>query len=132
MESRVSRHIPVLPVAGGWLNVVSQCVGEHAGELGRNPLRHVLLLLDFDEGGDRLKWVREQIPTNVAERVFVLECWSEPERLKQKLGGTLEGIGQALAEECRSGTGNVWADGQLARNAGELARLRAQVRPFLF
>lgn len=122
----------MLPNAGGWLNVVSQCASEHVRELARNPERYVLLLLDFDEDADRLHRVREQIPAMVADRVFVLGCWSEPERLKQKLGGTLEGIGQTLAGECRNGSGEVWKHALLAQSAGELVRLRAQVRPFLF
>lgn len=124
-------QMQVLPVAGGWNEVLKRFQSDHVTEMDRYASRFMVLLIDFDEKGDRLKIAKAAIPQHLADRVFVLGTWSEPEALKAALG-TYEGIGLAMADDCRNGTNKIWGHDLLRHNAGELERLRAQVRPILF
>ena len=60
----------------------------------------MVLLVDLDAKGDRLRKVRAVIPAHLADRVFVLGVWTE--HLKGL--GSFETIGRALAKDCRDGT----------------------------
>jgi hypothetical protein len=61
--------------------------------------------------------------------VFVLGAWSEPEKLNL---GSYEEVGLAMAKDCRDNGEATWSHRLLRHNAGELERLRKQVRPILF
>jgi hypothetical protein len=126
-----TRRMQILEEAGGWLEVVDRFKKVHVPEMERNTNRFMVLLLDFDRRQNRLPEVMSGIPAQLKERVFVLGSWSEPEELRQALG-SYETIGLALAKDCRDNTSNTWAHDLLKHNAGELERLRQQVRPFLF
>jgi hypothetical protein len=63
--------------------------------------------------------------------VFILGVWTEPEELRANLG-SYETIGMALAKDCREDSDTTWGHDLLRNNAGEIARLRERVRPFLF
>ncbi len=75
--------------------------------------------------------VKGKIPEHPTERVFVLGTLSEREDLKGDLG-PYEVIGSSMAQDCREDTDKIWGHLLLRHNAGELARLREQVRPILF
>ena len=126
-----TRRMQILEEAGGWREVLDRFAADHVPEMDRYPSRFIVLLLDFDGREDRLNTVRDAIPERLQERVFVLGAWSEPEELRQNLG-SYETIGLAMAKDCRDDTQETWAHSLLSHNAGELARLRKQVRPILF
>jgi hypothetical protein len=126
-----TRRMQVLPVAGGWQEVLNSFKTDHLPEMDRNARRFMVLLIDFDGREDRLHAVKAEIPERLHDRVFVLGAWSTPEELRQSLG-SYETIGLAMAKDCRDDTQMTWSHGLLRHNAGELERLRTHVRPILF
>jgi hypothetical protein len=126
-EGLIAGQIQVRPEAGGWMEVLKRFESEVRG-MEKYAHRFAVLLVDFDGRNDRLDNVKAVIPGHLAERVFVLGVWTEPEALK----GSLERIGTELANDCRDGTSKKWDDELLKHNEGEVARLRQRVRPFLF
>jgi hypothetical protein len=123
----------VLRVAGGWRRVLEIFRSQHVGAMEGYPSRFLVLLIDFDEREERLEYARATIPEHLADRVFVLGTWSNPEALKAAMGRVpFETIGSAMAEDCREETDTTWGHALLQHNASELDRLREHVRPFLF
>jgi hypothetical protein len=131
VHSARQRQIYVLPVAGGWRHVLEQFISDHVVYMDHYPNRFMVLLIDFDNNDERLNDAKNRIPQRLRERVFILGAWSEPENLKGGLG-TYEEIGSSMAQDCREETDTMWGHDLLRHNAGELARLRDQVRPILF
>lgn len=129
--STKSKQMQVLPVAGGWNEVLRRIGSEHSSEMVRCPERFMVLLIDFDNQADRLRKAKAAIPPEITDRVLVLGVLSAPEDLKNTLG-SYETIGSALARDCRDGTDATWGHNLLLHNASELDRLRQHVRPFLF
>ena len=132
LDSSVLRRMQVLPVAGGWLRVLERFLADLVVTMERHPSGFAVLLIDFDGDAERLNTAKNRIPENLAERVFILGAWREPEKLKSAGLGSYEAIGAALARDCRDGTGVAWEHELLRHNSGELARLREQVRSILF
>ena len=126
-----TRRLQVLEEAGGWQEVLNRFKAEHVREMDRNGNRFMVLLIDFDGRKDRLDIAKASIPEDLKERVFVLGAWGDLEELRQDLG-SYEAIGLAMAKDCRQSTELTWAHRLLCHNAGELERLRKQVRPILF
>lgn len=126
------RQMQVLAAAGGRNRVLDLFACDHVPEMNRNHLRFVLLLIDFDGTLDWLPGARARIPANLANRVFILGAWTDPETLRQARLGSYEEIGRNLAEDCRACTSTVWGHALLAHNAQEVERLRQQVAPILF
>ncbi len=124
-------RVQVLEEVGGWLHVIDSFLSNHCVEMQRYEERHVLLILDFDNDETRLADIKAKIPPEVADRVFILGSFSEPEHLKGDLG-SFETIGLTLARDCLSNTNEGWGHRLLVHNAPEVQRLRDQVRPFLF
>jgi hypothetical protein len=125
------RQMQVLPVAGGWRHVLDVFRSDHVAEMERYTTRHMVLLIDFDNDGKRLKAAKGAIPDGLADRVFVLGALTEPEDLKAALGA-YEDIGRSMARDCREETDRTWGHHLLQHNRSELERLRTRVRPFLF
>lgn len=134
LDTRVNdRRIQVFPVSGGWLKVIENFLKNHVKDMHNFPERRVALLLDFDDDMvNRSAYVRSQIPPAIGNRVFVLGVESEPERLKAACNKGFEPIGEALAAECAEDETVLWSHALLQHNAAELARLTADVKPFLF
>ncbi len=122
----------VLPVAGGWNEVLEHFVADHIREMDLHTLRFMVLLIDFDRQDERLSNARSRIPERLPDRVFILGAWGEPEDLRRAGLGVYETIGSALARDCREGTDVAWNHELLQHNANELTRLRERVRPILF
>jgi hypothetical protein len=120
----------VLGEASGWIKVLDLFESVHVAEMDRWPKRYMVLLFDFD-GEDRLNAAKERVPDRLADRVFILGSWTDPENLKAALGSSSK-IGSLLATDCREGTDNTWGHELLRHNAGEIDRLRERVRPILF
>lgn len=130
LDLNKARQLQVLPVAGGWESVFDQFASDWVPRMNNNGNRFMVLLIDFDGKNDRLSRAREFIPAQLADRVFVIGVWTEPEDLK---GGRLyESIGKDLATDCREETDKAWGHELLRHNAVEVERLRTLVRPFLF
>ena len=126
------RRMQVLPVAGGWNDVLESFLAEHVREMDLNTARFMVLLIDFDSNEGRLEAAKNRIPERLQSRVFILGAWSEPEDLSRAGLGLYEAIGSAMAKDCREETETIWSRDLLRHNAGELARLRGRVRPILF
>jgi hypothetical protein len=131
MEISSIRQMQVLPVAGGWNEVLNQFESEHIAEMDRYSNRHMVLLIDCDGQEDRLDNARNRIPEHMRDRVFILGVLSEPEALRQDLG-SLETIGMNLAKDCREEPDTTCSHHLLRHNAIELARLRQSVGEILF
>ena len=126
------RKIKVLSSAGGWKHAVDQFTTDIAPTMNRFKCRHVVLIIDLDSRTERLQDIRQEFAAEYADRVFILGIASEAEDLKRALNLTFESIGEALADNCRRGTNDVWGHDLLSANASEIERLRGQVCPFLF
>jgi len=130
-ESLLTRNIQVLEEAGGWIEVLNHFNSDHVAGMERNTNRFMVLLIDFDNREERLQYAKARIPERLIDRVFILGSLSDPESLRANLG-SYETIGLAMARDCREGTETTWGRPLLRHNAGELERLRENVRPILF
>lgn len=131
--SVAARVVHVEQIANGWSKVLSRFEKELVPWLNQNFTGFVLLLFDFDDKPEvRLNMVRELVPKELADRVFVLGVLSEPEKLRNKVGMPLEKIGLSLAQECTEGKSRLWGDDLLKHNEPELKRMLSIVKPFLF
>jgi hypothetical protein len=131
VDSTLQRQLQVLPVAGGWGEVLNLFEEEHVAEMDRWPRRLMVLLIDFDGIKDRWQDAKARVPERLTDRVFILGVLDEPEDLKADLG-SYEKIGSLIATDCREGTDTTWRHKLLQHNAGELERLRDTVCPILF
>ncbi|HAT15896.1 MAG TPA: hypothetical protein DCS91_22150 [Microcoleaceae bacterium UBA11344] len=140
LDSNVNEPaIQVLPIADGWGKVVDKFKDNQVSKMRRFPKRMIVLLIDFDRKGERLSYVKSQIPEDLQDRVFILGVLSEPEDLKgikkkfESIGtGKLEKIGEALANDCSNNTNELWGHDLLKHNKTELDRMILSVKPFLF
>jgi len=126
------RKMQVLPEVGGWSEVLSHFNSQHVAGMDRWPARFIVLLIDFDGRQDRLDNAKAAIPERLAERVFVLGAWDEPEDLGRSGLGSYEKIGADMARDCREETDVVWGHELLRHNRAELDRMREHVRSILF
>ncbi|MHC5676987.1 hypothetical protein [Nostoc sp.] len=127
-----SRAIQVLPEAHGWEDVVDKFTNDYASTMRQYPHRMIALVIDFDEHKDRLIYIKDQIPDDLKNRVFVLGVLSEPERLRRDINKDFEKIGEALAKDCSDNTNEFWGQHLLKHNITELDRMISSVKPFLF
>lgn len=127
-----TRNIRVLEEVGGWLEVLNRFRLDQIDGMQRYPSRFIILLIDFDQDGNRLSTAKAAVPQNLADRVFILGTLSEPEALKRDGLGSYETIGKALADDCYEGVDRTWSHPLLKHNHDELNRLRDPVYPILF
>jgi hypothetical protein len=126
-----THQVRVLPVAGGWNQVLERFKSERVREMENYSKRFMVLLIDFDGRPSRLETAKAAIPEHLADRVFVLGAWSRPEDLKRELGA-YERIGSLIADDCRQETNATWGHDLLRHNAAELQRLCEHVGSILF
>ena len=131
-ESLDLRAIQVLPNGGGWTRVRDAFETAHINKMRLHRVRHVVLLVDFDGDVDRRHAMNEVVPADLADRVFVIGVWSEPQELARAGLGNFEDIGHDLARECRNDSRVKWNHDLLQHNASELDRMTSRLRPFLF
>jgi len=124
--------IQILPIANGWKKVVSNFTENHVSTMRRFPKRMIVLLIDFDQNEDRLTYVKQHIPSDLEDRVFILGVFSEPERLKSDIKRNFEQIGEALATDCSDNTDELWGHNLLRCNKTELDRMILAVKPHVF
>lgn len=125
------RQMQVLPVAGGWNEVLNRFNADHVGAMEKYPDRFMALLIDFDGHENRLNQARDAIPQHLIDRVFILGAWTDPETLRAHLG-SYETIGRAMARDCREQTNVTWGHDLLRHNTNELARLHERIGPIVF
>jgi hypothetical protein len=123
------RQMQVLEEADGWTKAVENLKSAHFPAMEFDPNRFVVLLIDCDGKPERLDEVRADVPSNLADRVFVLGARTNPEKLGV---GDKESFGGLLAEDCRGGTSKAWGHELLKHNSAEIDRMRAIVNPILF
>jgi len=129
------RAIQILPPLGGWTKVRDSFKDNHVSAMYEYKDRMMLLLVDFDNQYEkRLGNIKNHIPDDLKERVFVLGAQSEPENLKKNIANlnTFEAIGKALAQDCVNETDDIWGRDLLKHNRNELDRMISFVKPFLF
>lgn len=126
------RQVQVLPVAGGWREVLRQFSEEHVRPMEKWNERRLILVLDFDGDDQRRETVEKTIPPQIKDRVFVLGTLTEPEDLKRDGLGSYEQIGIRLCTECERASDGIWHHRLLSHNAQELKQLREDIRPILF
>ncbi|MCU0795910.1 MAG: hypothetical protein MUF31_08245 [Akkermansiaceae bacterium] len=126
-----SRRVHVENVAGGWTDALDLLINEHARGMRRYDKRHVLILIDFDRRENRFEQVWTKIPKDLRNRVFIMGCQDEPERVRDATGLTKEQLGEALAKACVSGEAGLWDNPILAHNLPELERMRMTICPAL-
>ena len=126
------RDYKVLEVAGGWPKVRELFFEVHVAEMQRCAQRYMVLLVDFDGKESRLAEMTKDIPDALADRVFVIGIWTEPEDLYRHGLGTEENFGRQLASECHENQSDLWNHELLIHNANELDRMKVKLRPILF
>jgi hypothetical protein len=126
------RRMAILPVAGGWNEVLDRFVTDHIPEMEKNENRLMILLIDFDGQEDRFRRASARIPAHLADRVFILGVLTNPEHLRQTMHESFETIGTLLSQDCRDGTATTWNRDLLRHNERELDRLRILVHPILY
>lgn len=127
-----TNQIQVLNEARGWSNVCSVFELDHVREMNNFVDRYMVLLVDFDQSNSRIADVHKHVPLSLANRVFVLGVWSEPEDLRRSVSASYEVIGEKMASDCRNGTSNIWGHPLLVHNATEIARICVEFRSLLF
>ena len=128
-------RIKVMPVAGGWMNVLKTFVDEYIQNLKNNPKAHVVMLIDFDGWFEqRRKKFEQEIPDEIKPRVFVVGSKNTPQTLKRALNYqfSFSKIGDSLADECATGITKLWGHEQLTHNDPDRQHLNLTVKPFLF
>ena len=125
--------IDIRQASGGWAKVLSAFEASHIADLRKYPLRHLILLIDFDDQVEgRTQKFLARFPEDVSERIYLLGSRSAPEPLRIAMGRSLEKIGEELAKACAAGEPGPWSHELLKHNATELARLTTGVKLFLF
>ena len=126
------RVIKLLPPARGWKKVLSKFEEVYISNMRQYSEERLILLIDFDLCKERLSYVKDKIPVDLQDRVFLLGVISNPESLKRDLGKSFEEIGEILANNCSDNTNELWEHELLQHNNLELDRIIASVKPFLF
>jgi hypothetical protein len=132
LDPSVFARIQVLPEVGGWLELLNCFESDHVSGMDRYAGRHIVLVIDFDGTPGRLNTAKNRIPERLIDRVFILGALSEPEALRSAGLGSFETIGRKMAKDCREKTDVTWRHALLWHNAGEIDRLRQNVRQILF
>jgi hypothetical protein len=125
LDPTVAGRFRVLPVAGGWREVLRRFDLDQRKDMQAWPNRFMILLMDFDGRLERLDEAKRAIPQALVDRVFVLGVLTNPEELRMAQG-PLEGIGRRMAADCPAG-GGIWDHPLLQHNAPELDRMRAGI-----
>jgi hypothetical protein len=125
-------RMKILPVAGGWTEVLHRFETDHVLDMDKNENRLMILLIDFDGKDDRLDKARATVPSHLIDRVFVIGARTNPEHLRQAMHESYETIGSLLSQDCRNDTTTTWNHELLRHNEDELARLRVRVRSIFY
>ncbi len=124
LEAPYNHNCQILPSCGGWHKVLEKFINGIIPQMNQYPLKVVILLIDFDQKEDRGAYVKNNIPNDLQERVFILGALSEPEQLKKEFGlSGFEAIGEKLAKSCNNDSNEAWLNPLLCHNQCELDRI---------
>ncbi len=125
--------LQVLDLARGWSKAFDSITDTYAVRMRKYPKCRIVLLIDFDNDTDRFEKNRNRIPADLSDRVFVLGVLSKkPKDLSNKLGVSLEKLGEEFAKNCTDNISELWDHALLRHNKPELERIIPSVKPFLF
>jgi len=128
-------RINLLQNARGWVNVKDEFEERYIQKLRQNVNKYILLIIDRDVYQNRESHVRDHIPEDIKNRVFILVFNPNPEslkNLKKDIQKSFENIGKALAKDCAENKNELWNHPVLIDNKPELERMILSVKPFLF
>lgn len=131
-ENLSLRAIQVMPAAGGWPKVKDSFGTDHVPEMRKNSNRHVVLLVDFDQQDSRLETMKDVVPQDLSDRVFIVGVWSEPEDLRTSRLGSMETVGTRIADECDKNSESLLSHDLFRHNAREASRMSKALKPILF
>lgn len=129
----VSQRIEIIQdVAGGCHKAKVLLENIWIEKLLKYPTMFLLIIIDFDKDINRITYMRENIPEELKDRVFILGCFDEPEKFKQyarekigsKKGIPSESIGKVLFLECKDDNLELWQSEHLKHNLQEIERLK--------
>lgn len=130
----IPSKINIIPtVAGGWSNVVGSFESHWKDYLAKHQNAYLLMLIDFDENIERIDEIKQKIPQELKDRVFILGCFDEPEDLKSDAHQAMskhrfsvnnESIGKVLFLECKDDKLELWQSEHLKHNLQEIERLK--------
>ena len=100
LHHRVTNQVQIMPVAGGWENVVKVIEEEYYPKLRNRITVTVVGLIDCDEQSDRIGDILHATPKDIRDRIFFLGVLKNPETLKAIVKQHFEAIGEKLAIEC--------------------------------
>ena len=126
------KSIDTLPIGNGWGRVLEEFLHNHAKPVRRNTVSYFILLFDFDADETRLEYFRNQIPSGMHSRVFMIGTWTEPEKLRSDTKSNLEQLGATLASECFENRRELWNHELLRHNLRELNRMPDELRKLIF
>ena len=134
-----SRAIQVLPFASGWGDVIQKFLDDYVPTMRKYPQTMIALLIDFDDKKpdflsykDRLNYIKNKIPDDLKEKVFILGSRTSPEKLRSNMNKSFESIGESISKDCAENTNKTWGHDFLKHNEEELKRMISSVKPFLF
>jgi hypothetical protein len=128
--AKTSRY-KVFPTQKGWIHVLDNFAAYAVTGMRTFPQRYVVLIIDLDDKAARLAEAQKKIPLDLADRVFIFGCLSEPERLKVDFGN-FDAVGEALGKSCLDQGKPSWGHPLLKVNLPELTRFREVLCPHIF
>jgi hypothetical protein len=127
------RQFYVYDLARGWERGKETLLKLSKGYMREYPSSYALLIVDFDRNAHRGSEIKNQIPEEVRDRVFVVGVLNEPENLKNSTGMKFEQLGLQIAEGCKDSNIDFWERQELlAHNVDEIRRLSKAVRNLFF
>jgi hypothetical protein len=127
------RQFYVYDLARGWERGKETLLKLSKGYMREYPSSYALLIVDFDRNAHRGSEIKNQIPEEVRDRVFVVGVLNEPVNLKNSTGMKFEQLGLQIAEGCKDSNIDFWERQELlAHNVDEIRRLSKAVRNLFF
>ena len=127
------RQFSVYDLARGWERGRDTLLQLSEGYMRKYPYSYAVLIVDFDGNAHRGSEIKNQIPEEVRDRVFVVGVLNEPEDLKDSTGMKFEELGRQIAGGCKDSSIDFWKGQELlAHNVDEIRRLSEAVRDLFF
>lgn len=130
----ISEHpqISLKPVYQGFDDILFQLTNPNSmtsKELKRYNKSYVLALTDADldsQSESNIKKLKDSIPNEYKDRVFVMGSKYEAENIKRAIigKGKWKGVSQELEKSCRDENCELWRDEMLNHNMEEIISLR--------
>lgn len=127
------RQFYVYDLARGWERGKETLLELSKGYMREYPNSYAVLIVDFDGNAHRGSEIKNQVPEEVRDRVFVVGVLNEPENLRNSTGMRFEQLGRQIAGGCKDSSIDFWERQELlAHNVDEIRRLSEAVRDLFF